>query len=255
MSPSYRPPDPLGNSDSESNVEYVPSRVDKGKGKAEGIILMHTELSQKLSRMALPGPLQKQENISHYRNSHHIHSQIIDVSSSELDKDASDDDESVYQSVDEGSDQVCSLNLFLTKISNSISDRQMDIDALPLQRDEMDLVLSVKGMYRILDLISEQGSGGLGEFLTQNRACFPSIDLSSVDKIIISQDSLAAFINSVCPGAHVSITKVNFKALDNYVIKPVGVYGSKGEITRFLLRLGAIDDTMYVISSENVHPA
>ena len=129
----------------------------------------------------------------------------------------------------------------------------MDIDAL-LQRDEVDLALSIKGMYRILDLISEQGSGGLSEFLTQNRACFPSIDLSSADKIIISQDSLAAFINSVCPGAHVSITKVNFKALDSYVIKPVGVYGSKGEIVRFLLRLGAIDDTMYVVSSEIVHP-
>ena len=130
----------------------------------------------------------------------------------------------------------------------------MDIDAPP-QRDELDLAYSIKGMYRILDLISEQGSGGLGEFLTRNRACFPSIDLSSVDKIIISQDSLAAFINSVCPGAHVSITKVNFKVLDKYVIKPVGVYGSKEEIVRFLLRLGVIDDTMYVVPSETVHPA
>lgn len=38
----------------------------------------------------------------------------------------------------------------------------MDIDAPPLQRDEWDLAHSIKGMYRILDLISEQGSGGLG---------------------------------------------------------------------------------------------
>ena len=73
------------------------------------------------------------------------------------------------------------------------------------------------------------------------------IVLVSVDKIIISQNSLEAFINSVCPGAYVSMTKVNFKALDNYVIKPVGVYGSKEELVRFLLQLAAIDETMYVI--------
>ncbi|KAF8548835.1 hypothetical protein OG21DRAFT_670471 [Imleria badia] len=101
----------------------------------------------------------------------------------------------------------------------------MDIDVSPLQRDELDLAYSIKGMYRILDLISEQGSGGL------------------VDKIIISQDSLKAYINSVCPDAYVSMTKVNFKALDDYVIKPVGVYGSKEEIVRLLLELAAIDET------------
>ena len=43
------------------------------------------------------------------------------------------------------------------------------------------------------------------------------------------------------------MTKVNFKALDNYVIKPVGVYGSKQEIARFLLELAAIDETTCVI--------
>ncbi|KAF8548560.1 hypothetical protein OG21DRAFT_1422884 [Imleria badia] len=100
----------------------------------------------------------------------------------------------------------------------------MDTDIPPLQLDELDLAYSIKGMYRILDLISEQGSGGL------------------VDKIIISQKSLEAFINGVCPNAYASMTKVNFKALDNYVIKPVGVYGSKQEIVRFLLELAAIDD-------------
>ena len=42
------------------------------------------------------------------------------------------------------------------------------------------------------------------------------------------------------------MTKVNFKALDQYVIKPVGVYGSKEEIVRFLLELGVADDSLYV---------
>jgi hypothetical protein len=70
---------------------------------------------------------------------------------------------------------------------------------------------------------------------------------SPVDKIIISQNSLEAFITTVDPGACASMTKVNFKALDNYIIKPVGVYGSKEEIVRFLSELGVIDDTMYVL--------
>ena len=90
----------------------------------------------------------------------------------------------------------------------------MDMDALPLQHDELDLVHSIKGMYRILDLISEQSSGGLGEYPTQIGVFILIIDLVSVDKIIISQNSLKAFINNVCPGAYISMTKVNFKTLD-----------------------------------------
>ena len=124
----------------------------------------------------------------------------------------------------------------------------MDKDVLPLQRDELDLAYSIRNTYRILDLISEQGSSGLGEYPTRTSALeVPIIGLVSVDRIVISQNSLEAFINSVCPGACVSMTKVNFSALDKYVIKPVGVYGSKEEIVRFLLQLGAIDGTMYVL--------
>ena len=70
---------------------------------------------------------------------------------------------------------------------------------------------------------------------------------SLVDKIIISQNSLKAFINTVCPGAYASMTKVNFKSLDQYIIKPVGIYGSKEEIVRFLLELGVADDAVYVV--------
>ncbi|KAJ7142201.1 Paf1-domain-containing protein [Mycena filopes] len=71
---------------------------------------------------------------------------------------------------------------------------------------------SVNGMFRVLDLISEIGSGGL------------------VNKIIIAQDSLKAFINELSPGAYSSLTKVDFKALDELLIKPAGLYGSKSEI-------------------------
>ncbi|KAH7918945.1 hypothetical protein BV22DRAFT_1041330 [Leucogyrophana mollusca] len=94
---------------------------------------------------------------------------------------------------------------------------------MPPQPEDLDLSHSIKGMYRILDLISEQGSGGL------------------VDKIIIAQDSLQAFINTVSPGAYVSLTKVDFKVLDRLIVKPVGIYGSKDEIVRFLSSINAVD--------------
>ncbi|KAJ7696453.1 hypothetical protein B0H17DRAFT_399071 [Mycena rosella] len=79
-------------------------------------------------------------------------------------------------------------------------------------------------MFRVLDLISERGSSGL------------------VNKILISQDSLKAFINELSPGAYSSLTKVDFKTLDQLLIKPAGLYGSKSEIVAFLSAQGAIDE-------------
>lgn len=40
---------------------------------------------------------------------------------------------------------------------------QMDVDDSSSHNDARDLVQSINGMYRVLDLISEQGSGGLGD--------------------------------------------------------------------------------------------
>ncbi|KAI9450278.1 hypothetical protein BJY52DRAFT_1215556, partial [Lactarius psammicola] len=84
----------------------------------------------------------------------------------------------------------------------------------------------IKGMYRLLDLITEQGNSGL------------------VDKIVVAQESLQAFINALSPGAYSSITKVNFRILDNLLLKPIGVYGSKEEIVRFLREMSAVDVEM-----------
>jgi hypothetical protein len=78
--------------------------------------------------------------------------------------------------------------------------------------------------------------------------------------VIIAQDSIQRFINSVSPGAYASITKVDFKALDRFLIKPLGVYGSKGEIVRLLRSISVIDDNTCVLSmiiisySENILP-
>lgn len=98
-------------------------------------------------------------------------------------------------------------------------------------------------MYRILDLISEQGSGGLGEWLIL--LAVASFDVEKpVDKIIIAQDSLERFINKVAPGAYSSLTKVDFNALDKVGVKPFGVYGSKAQIVDLLYSVGAVDNKM-----------
>ncbi|KAL1691225.1 hypothetical protein GGG16DRAFT_113392 [Schizophyllum commune] len=88
----------------------------------------------------------------------------------------------------------------------------------------LDIADSITGMYRILDLISEQGSGGL------------------VDKVVIAQESVARFVNDVSPGAYQSLTKIDFKALDELSVKPVGVYGSKSEIVKLLQTSGKVDE-------------
>ncbi|KAH8979281.1 hypothetical protein EDB92DRAFT_1980226 [Lactarius akahatsu] len=92
----------------------------------------------------------------------------------------------------------------------------------------IDLADEVKGMYRVLDLISESGSNGY------------------VDKIVIAQEPLQRFINALSPGAYASITKVDFKTLDQLSIKPIGIYGCKDEIVRLLQSLGAIDEELCV---------
>ncbi|KAH9029436.1 hypothetical protein EDB85DRAFT_2251894, partial [Lactarius pseudohatsudake] len=100
--------------------------------------------------------------------------------------------------------------------------------------------LQVEGMYPLLDLITEQGSSGLG-----NPCFYISCTCAHgvlVDKIVIAQQPLQGFINALSPGAYSSITKVNFKTLDNIVLKPFGIYGSKEEIVRFLREIKAIGD-------------
>jgi hypothetical protein len=66
----------------------------------------------------------------------------------------------------------------------------------------------------------------------------------AVDKIIIAQDSLQEFINTIYPGAYASLTRIKFKALDDLTVKPMGLYGSKEEIVNFLLSIDAVDEAM-----------
>jgi hypothetical protein len=70
-----------------------------------------------------------------------------------------------------------------------------------------------------------------------------------VEKVIIDQESLKRFTNEISPGAYSSLTKIDFRALDNANIKPVGVYGSKERIVDLLLEIGAIESHLSVVST------
>ena len=65
-----------------------------------------------------------------------------------------------------------------------------------------------------------------------------------MDKIIISQDSFGRFVNDICPGAYLSMTQVDFTALDQLNLKPVGIYGSKSSIVCYLKDLGIINEEL-----------
>jgi hypothetical protein len=58
---------------------------------------------------------------------------------------------------------------------------------------------------------------------------------------------MKCFLNEISPNAYMSLTKVDFKALDKFQVKPIGIYGSQEEIVRFLVSVAVIDDTMYVV--------
>ncbi|CCA69193.1 hypothetical protein PIIN_03093 [Serendipita indica DSM 11827] len=108
-----------------------------------------------------------------------------------------------------------------TSIKGSVVSK---LSGLPGRKDTMDLLDRIDGMYRLLDLVKDWSVGG------------------AVDKVIIAQDSLSQFANRVHPASYVSLTKVNFHALDKHRIRPRGVYGSIPAIADFLLKLDCIDE-------------
>ena len=81
---------------------------------------------------------------------------------------------------------------------------------LPPDSDPLDLMHRVVGMYRLLDLISETGSGGAGSWILGALPICPGTNgLPSVDKIVIDQPSIEALANKLSPGSYNSMTKVN----------------------------------------------
>ncbi|CAE6447396.1 unnamed protein product [Rhizoctonia solani] len=95
----------------------------------------------------------------------------------------------------------------------------------PDQNTVPDVLDGVSDFFRLLDLVEDRSSGGI------------------VEKIIIDQQSLSKFINLLQPGSYKSVSNINFKALDELSIKPIGVYGSQLEIFKYLVGVGCLDHT------------
>ena len=70
-----------------------------------------------------------------------------------------------------------------------------------------------------------------------------------MEKVIIDQGSLKRFINTISPGAYISLTKIDFRVLDSLSIKPVGIYGSRERIVDLLLEVGTIEPHLSVVFS------
>lgn len=66
----------------------------------------------------------------------------------------------------------------------------------------------------------------------------------TVDKVIIAQEYVSRLINALSPGAYRDLTKVDFASMDRVQVKPLGIYGTKQEIVRFLRQLDVVDRTM-----------
>ncbi|KAJ1300986.1 hypothetical protein OPQ81_003410 [Rhizoctonia solani] len=96
-----------------------------------------------------------------------------------------------------------------------------------------DILVNFPTIFRLLDLYQEQGSGGL------------------VEKVLIDQDCLRRLLNALLPGSYDSVSKIDFKALDKCTIKPMGIYGSKLEIVRFLREINClnVDSERVLLSS------
>lgn len=130
--------------------------------------------------------------------------------------------------------------------------------------NDLDILTSIPNMYRLLDLVLEQGSGGLGMQRQNYMLVTVTNPYISVDKIIIDQESLGRLMNRLCPGVYVSVTKIDFKALDSvndrliplhrpYLtqslpqrkLKLIGAYGSKSALAKFFKDIAIVDDNMY----------
>jgi hypothetical protein len=67
----------------------------------------------------------------------------------------------------------------------------------------------------------------------------------SVDKMVISP-RIRGLVETLSPGAFRHLTDIDLEALDQVIVKPLGIYGSKSEIVRYLKSYGAISDEVYV---------
>ncbi|KAG8792428.1 Vacuolar protein sorting-associated protein 13A [Ceratobasidium sp. 428] len=89
---------------------------------------------------------------------------------------------------------------------------------------DQDVIQRVPNLFRLLDLVDEQGTGGI------------------VEKMVIDQTSLHRLLNIIQPGSYDSVSKINFKSLDKLSIKATGLYGIRSEIIEYLKKAGCLNN-------------
>ncbi|KAG8732984.1 hypothetical protein FRC11_009539 [Ceratobasidium sp. 423] len=94
---------------------------------------------------------------------------------------------------------------------------------VPESTPGLDILDRIPNLFRLLDLVEDRSSGGI------------------VEKIVIDQQSFSKFINTIQPGSYTSISIIDFNALDDLSIKPVGMYGTQSEIFEYLKGTGCLD--------------
>ncbi|ORY42725.1 hypothetical protein BCR33DRAFT_680193 [Rhizoclosmatium globosum] len=82
-------------------------------------------------------------------------------------------------------------------------------------------------MYCLLLLTREQASNG------------------SVAKIVICQADIERLSNDLVPGSYTSLSKIDFKVLNNISLALVGVYGNKAMIAKYLKAKGLVSESVY----------
>jgi hypothetical protein len=118
-----------------------------------------------------------------------------------------------------------------------------------------DLLNRIQGMYRLLDLVNEEGSGGIGKsnllsthwvsralqwtksslikslWLHSPIPCIPD-PTGQTFRFVAGYSSMTIFLIPL---------KIDFHALDTHTIRPLGIYGSSSAIVKFLDELGKLD--------------
>ncbi|CAG8580452.1 9136_t:CDS:10, partial [Acaulospora colombiana] len=112
--------------------------------------------------------------------------------------------------------------------------------AKPAQSLSLDLSHHIKGCYRLIKLVVDDGLGDSGE--PESKVPERNVlTCLAVQKTIVDQESIRRYIDVVSPGSYRSTSRIDFNGLDKLTMKPRGVYGSISSLVTFLLNIDSID--------------
>lgn len=95
----------------------------------------------------------------------------------------------------------------ISRIPTPVIVNDVDMEEKVATEPSLDLLDRIPGMFRLLDLVAEQGSNGIGQFVSMMTI---NAKFSTVDKILIAQDSVARFANLIHPGSYQSEIQVSY---------------------------------------------